>query len=67
MFWDILRYAAFGLFLLVLLPYTVIALWGIGAWSKALVQSEAPDTQHGAPLADDGDGSSADPASTAIK
>lgn len=43
MIWDILRYAAFGLFLMVLLPYTVIALWGIGAWTKAIVTGDEPD------------------------
>ena len=42
MAWDILRYSAFAFFLLVLLPYTVIALWGIVAWTKALVTGKEP-------------------------
>ena len=37
---DILRYTAFTVFILVLLPYTVMAVWGIFAWTKALLTGD---------------------------
>jgi hypothetical protein len=42
---DIIRYTAFTVFLLVLLPYSVIAIWGIFAWTKDIVTKPSSESE----------------------